>query len=151
MPPDRDALIRYRIQRAHETEEEARMASDAKHWHLAENRIYYSMFYLVHALALQEGVTMSRHAQLVGWFNKTFVHAGTVEIDIGKIFQAAFEKRQEGDYDDFVTFSPEEVADDLKQLRRFFERVETMFNLTPDRSENGAAGRLDHDATESLT
>ena len=128
MPHDRDALIRYRIRRAEDTLEEAQMAYDAKHWHLAENRIYYAMFYLVHALALKEGVSISRHAQVVGWFNKTFVHAGTVEIEIGKMFQAAFEKRQEGDYDDFVTFSLEEVAKDLAQSRRFFECVNALIN-----------------------
>ena len=135
MPPDRDALIQYRIQRAHETLDEARMAHDAEHWHLAENRIYYSMFYLVHALALKEGVTISRHAQLVGWFNKTFVHTGTIDIEIGKMFQAAFEKRQEGDYDDFITFSPEEVAADLQQLTRFFECLEAMFRPKQDRPD----------------
>lgn len=52
MPYDKALLIDHRIQRARETVQEVKMALEHGHLLLAENRIYYAMFYMVQALAL---------------------------------------------------------------------------------------------------
>ena len=36
----------------------------------AQNRIYYSIFYIVTALAYTDNFITSKHSQLIGWFNK---------------------------------------------------------------------------------
>ncbi|GAK58119.1 hypothetical protein U27_05092 [Candidatus Vecturithrix granuli] len=72
MAYDKQALIMYRIQRAKETATEAREAFERSHLQLAENPIYYGMFYIVQALALKQNFTTSRHTQLLGWLNKNF-------------------------------------------------------------------------------
>lgn len=94
MAYDKQALIAHRVQRAQETEVEANEAFERHHLQLAENRIYYGMFYMVQALALQHDFTTSRHTQLLGWFNREFIHTGLLAPELGKAFQAAFEKRQ---------------------------------------------------------
>ena len=99
---------------------------------LAENRIYYGMFYMVMALALKHGFMTSKHAQLLGWFNKEFVRAGQVDVALGKVYQAGFEKRQESDYQDFVTFSVEEVEHDLSLMIRFLDAVEALITQEHD-------------------
>ena len=124
MAYDKQTLITYRIQRARDTVEEAKEAIERHHLQLAENRIYYGMFYMVQALALQQNFTTSRHTQLLGWFNKEFIHAGQIVPELGKAFQAAFEKRQKGDYDDFVTFSQDEVEHDLEKMLQLLDIVE---------------------------
>jgi len=112
------------MQRARETGEEAKMAMEHDHFLLAENRIYYGMFYMVTALALKHDFSTSQHAQLLGWFNKEFVRTGHIDVTLGKVYQAGFEKRQESDYQDFVTFSAEEVENDLALMIRFLDAVE---------------------------
>jgi uncharacterized protein (UPF0332 family) len=126
MAYDKAVLIEYRIGRAHETAAEARWAYDSDHLSLAENRIYYAMFYMLRALALKHDFRTSKHAQLVGWFNKEFVRPGIVDVDIGKRVQAAFDKRQEGDYDDFVVFEKEEAEADLMGMENFLASVEQL-------------------------
>ncbi|MEE4358261.1 MAG: HEPN domain-containing protein [Desulfococcaceae bacterium] len=126
MPYDKKALIEYRIQRSWETVEEAEMAFTYKRFNLAENRIYYAMFYMVQALALSHDFSTSRHAQLLGWFNKTFVKTGMIDQALGKQYHSGFEKRQEGDYQDFLTFPQEEVKSDLANVSGFLNAVEAL-------------------------
>ena len=130
MPYDKGVLIDYRIQRARETVQEAEMALKHSRFNLAENRIYYAMFYMVQALALKHDFSTSKHAQLLGWFNKTFVRTGQIEQALGRQYHSGFEKRQEGDYQDFLTFSKDEVENDLTNVIRFLDAVESLIRKT---------------------
>ncbi len=48
-------LINYRLHRAYETLEEARLMQDIGHWNTCANRLYYAAFYAVSALLIYEG------------------------------------------------------------------------------------------------
>jgi uncharacterized protein (UPF0332 family) len=87
-------LIKYRIERSKETAEEAEIAINHNKLKLAENRIYYAIFYMVHALSILGGFTTSKHNTLKGWFNKEFVFTGKIEKEFYKIYNRAFDKRQ---------------------------------------------------------
>ncbi len=117
-------LVQYRIDRAKETAEEAEIALAHDKLRLAENRIYYAMFYIIYALALVKEFATSKHTTLKGWFNKEFVFPGLLDKELYKIYNRAYDKRQEGDYDDFVTFEREEVEDDLKGMKKFLAEME---------------------------
>jgi uncharacterized protein (UPF0332 family) len=124
---DKEELINYRIERSKGTIEEAKLAIDNNKFHLAENRIYYSIFYLVSALALKNDFITSKHNQLLGWFNKNFVLTKKVSDDIGKIYKSAFERRQEGDYDDMIYFNEEQVQSDYSDMLSFIDAVKEFF------------------------
>ena len=70
---DRDTLIRYRIEQAHEAIEEAELSISHNKLKMAVNRIYYGMFYILSALALKYRFKTSKHQGLIGWFNKNFL------------------------------------------------------------------------------
>lgn len=55
MNAQQQPVIRYRLERAHEALEEARLLLDAEHANAAANRLYYACFYAVQALLLAEG------------------------------------------------------------------------------------------------
>ena len=46
-------LVQYRIQRARDTLEDARILADASRWNPCVNRLYYACFYAVSALLAQ--------------------------------------------------------------------------------------------------
>ena len=52
---DLQALINYRLQRADETLEEARLMQNVAHWNTCANRLYYARFYAVSALLIKDG------------------------------------------------------------------------------------------------
>ena len=110
----KEDLVQYRTQRAEKTLLEAKWAIDNDTLALAENRIYYAIFYIVSALALKFNFSTSKHSTLRGWFNQMFLKNRVIDIEFGKTYSTAFEKRQKADYDDFVAFTSEEVATTLR-------------------------------------
>lgn len=118
-------LIKYRVDKAKETAEEAELALAHNKLRLAENRIYYAIFYIVHALSILENFSTAKHVTLKGWFNKEFVFTGKIDSKFYKIYNRAFDKRQEGDYDDFAVFEKEEVIEDLKDMKEFLIELES--------------------------
>lgn len=126
MPYDKELLIKYRISRSKETIEDARIAIENSRLFAAENRIYYSIFYIVSALALKDGFSTSKHGQLLGWFNKNYVKTGLITSEIGKIYANAFENRQEIDYQDFIKIKLSDVKKHFREMIQFVETIERL-------------------------
>ncbi len=123
---DEDELIKYRVKRAKETVDDARIALENDRFHNAENRIYYAIFYIISALALQNNFSTSKHSQLLSWFNRNYVKTGKVDKEMGKIYKKQFENRLEGDYDDFVELNKEDVEVDYKNMLDFISEIEKL-------------------------
>src|SRR3972149_8152714 len=99
-------LVRYRLARAEETLAEARLLAERNHWNAAVNRLYYACFYAVLALFAQRGLTSSKHSGIRSLFNIHFVKTGRLSKEMASTYNDLFERHQEGDYDDYVVFSP---------------------------------------------
>ena len=58
-------------------------------------------------------------------FGLHFVKAELIDNDLGKFYSDIFDKRQSGDYDDFITFSQREVVSLLQRAKLFIHEIET--------------------------
>ncbi|MDZ7696330.1 MAG: HEPN domain-containing protein [Deltaproteobacteria bacterium] len=103
-------LISYRMARAEETLEDARILARAERWNACVNRLYYACFYAVSALLVCDGLSSSKHAGIRGLFNRNYVKTGKIPKHLARIYNDLFERRQEGDYIDFVSFEESQVA-----------------------------------------
>jgi uncharacterized protein (UPF0332 family) len=123
-PEQRRTLIRYRLDQARETIEEASIMIENEKFRAAINRIYYGIFYALLALGLKYQFKTSKHAQILGWFNKTFIKDEIFDRKYGIIAREAFETRQKGDYDTYVTFSKDDVVQKHEQMKDFIKTIE---------------------------
>jgi uncharacterized protein (UPF0332 family) len=114
---ERDVLVKNRIEKALLTVADVEFLLDNSMLHLAINRVYYSAFYVLSALALQHHFSTAKHQQLIGWFNKNFIKNGKLDIKYGQFVHKAYDKRSKGDYDDFAKFEKREVAEMLEELK----------------------------------
>jgi uncharacterized protein (UPF0332 family) len=121
---DRTSLINYRLEQAKETIELTKFLIDAGKLNVAVNRIYYGLYYVLTALAIKNKYETSKHAQLIGWFNKHFVSEKPENKNLGRILRNAYRNRTKGDYDAFVSFSLEEVEEMQQEMRVFIDQVE---------------------------
>lgn len=53
-----------------------------------------------------------------------FIKIGIIDRELGKFYTAIFNKRQTGDYDDFVDFSKEVVLNMLLLAKQLIESIE---------------------------
>lgn len=96
---------------------DAKKGIDESRLECAQNRLYYAIFYAVKALSHKDKFASSKHSQLIGWFNKNYLHTNIVEEKTGKIYKVAFEQRQKCDYG--LEFKPTQ-----EQLTRHFGEAE---------------------------
>ena len=121
---EREALINYRLEQARNTERVVDLLIANNELSTAVNRIYYGMFYALLALALKNKFETSKHEQLIGWFNKNFIHAGKVDTKYGKTLSNAYKNRKKGDYDAFVSFELEDVKLMKSEMIEFIHEIE---------------------------
>ncbi|MDI6791669.1 MAG: HEPN domain-containing protein [bacterium] len=118
-----EALIRYRLEKADRTLAVARVIYKEDYLESAVNRIYYAMFYSVLALVQTKGFSSSKHSGIKAFFNREFVKTGVVDKELGRFYSELFKNRQKGDYQDFVTFEKEAVAEMLQKAEEFISEI----------------------------
>ena len=118
-----NALIAYRLQRAREALEEARLLADHRHTNAAVNRLYYACFYAVSALLYSRGFSAVKHSGVRSLFGRHFVKTGLVSKELAAFYNDLFESRQESDYEDFLRIDPQLLTPWLDQAQRFIDAI----------------------------
>lgn len=63
------------------------------------------------------------HAQLLGWFNKNFIHERMIDEKYGKIINRELKHRTRGDYDSFVEFEKDIVLEMFDEMKEFVSAI----------------------------
>jgi uncharacterized protein (UPF0332 family) len=121
---ERKQLIKYRLDEATETIADVQLLIENDRLRAAINRIYYGMFYSLLALGIAYEFETSKHQQLIGWFNRNFVHEGLIESKFGKIINKASNRRTKGDYESYVEFEKEIVIEMFEEMKEFISEIE---------------------------
>jgi uncharacterized protein (UPF0332 family) len=119
-------LVKYRVSRALESLSEAKVLADSSHWNACVNRLYYSCFYAVSALLVLHQMKSKKHSGIRSFFNLHFVKTGIVSIQSARIYNDLFERRQEGDYEDFFVFKEDEVKPWVEDAVSFVDNLRTL-------------------------
>lgn len=110
MPQEaKETYIRYRLDRAYESLEAAKVLAAANMFSEAVSRLYYAAFYAVNALLLQHGFSSRKHTGVQALFNKHFVKTGLVSVSHGDLYNQLFLLRQQSDYQDLYRHDPQEI------------------------------------------
>jgi len=126
----RAQLIFYRVEQAKSTAIEAEYLLNNNMLRGSMNRIYYSMFYMLQALSLKYQFESSKHAQLLGWFNKTFIHTGKIDVKFSKIITKGYNLRTKGDYATIYDLDKQELLQMFGEMTEFIQEID-LFLKTP--------------------
>lgn len=113
----------YRMTRAKETLEDARILANAGRWNACVNRRYYACFHAVSALLVRHGLSSSKHTGVRSLFNRHYVKTGKIPKNLARIYNDLFERRQEGDYIDFVRFQELQVLPWISKAEQLIEHI----------------------------
>jgi len=126
MKEETRTLITYRLDRARESLEEAKLLLEQGHGNTFVNRLYYACFYSVSALLLTRGLSSAKHSGIRSVFHQSFVKPGLINTELGHLYDRLFDNRQKGDYADLVRFDPNEVSEWYAEAQEFVEEVESI-------------------------
>lgn len=117
-------LAAYRLHTAKEDLEAARMNYASGQYRTSNNRAYYAIFRAISACLALKFKAYKQHAQVIGNFNKDFVHTGIFHKEISKKISRAQEIRHASDYDDFYIVSAEDAEEQLRTAEEVVVLVE---------------------------
>ena len=127
-------LIEYRLLRAKDTLDDARILAEKKKWNSTINRLYYAAYYAVMALLLDADISPATHNGAKSNFSEYFIKTYKIDKEYGKIYSQLFTWRQKGDYDDLFDFSMEKVEP-------YFEPVSKLIDLIEKQIKEKNAGK----------
>lgn len=117
-------LSDYRLNKAKELAEEAKLLFENKRYDGCVNRSYYAVFSAVRSLLALLELDSRKHSGVIGYFDRYFVKNGLVAKEFSKIVHNSFDVRQASDYQDFYVISAEQAETQLDGCVRFIAEVE---------------------------
>ena len=128
MTGEKGDLVKYRLERAKETLSDAQLLIESKRWNSAINRLYYSAFYAVIALLLNENHKTTTHNGVKSIFSEQFIKNNIISQEFGKRYSQLFTWRQKGDYADLFDFTEEKVLPYYDFVKKFILQIEKIIN-----------------------
>jgi len=119
-------LVKYRLEKAKNTLIYAKTNIGDAFLDSTVNRIYYAIFYAVSALLTANGLSSSKHSGVRSLFSREFVNKDLVERRWGEFYSDMFDRRQRGDYKDFVKFEKTQVENWLEKAEEFINKIEML-------------------------
>ena len=117
-------LLKYRLGRARESLEEGVVLLERGSLAGAANRFYYAAFYAARALLATKELDSARHSGVISLFHQHFVKTQIIDVEKSKALSRSFEKRQDSDYEDFVSLTREEVSSIKLTVEAFIKECE---------------------------
>lgn len=122
-------FAKYRLSKAKETLNTAEFIYNAiKDYTSANNRAYYAIFYAIRAVLALEEVDFKRHKDVIAYFNKNYINTEIFPKKIGKKIAQAQRIREDSDYDDGYTPSPEKTYQQIETAKELINLVESYIN-----------------------
>lgn len=122
---DRKVLAKYRLEKALNCLEAAKLMFSNKYYSDSANRSYYAIFHSARAVMALDGEDRKRHSGVIAYFQEHYVRTKIFDKEFSKIIQDAFEIRQDSDYEDFFVVSHNDVKEQLKDAERFYNEVKS--------------------------
>lgn len=127
MQPEQMQLSKYRMDRAREDLQTAKINFENGMYKGAVNRSYYAIFHAIRAINILDGFDASEHSSVIAHFNQFYVHTGEFDKKTYKIIDSAYRIREKCDYSDFFIVSKEEAEEQYRKAAEFIECVEEYF------------------------
>ena len=125
MTKDQNDYISYRLQRASDTLNDAKLLADNGRWNSCINRLYYANFYAISTLLYYHSIETKTHKGVRIKFMSEFIKTGLFDKDFGNLFSDLFDWRQEGDYSDFVAFDKDLTIPLINKSEEFLTTIKT--------------------------
>lgn len=123
------AFVRYRLEKAEEVYEAAKVLYAANQWNSAVNRLYYACFYAASAVLLYREIGAKSHAGVLSQFSEQVVRKGDVGIEVFRVYSKLLNWRTKGDYGDLFDFTREDVDTVLIPVRTFVDSAKKLIIL----------------------
>lgn len=126
---ERKAIIDYRIEKAQIAMDEAAKVTTLGLWNIAANRLYYALYYAASALLISDGLSSHTHRGLITQIHLNYVKTEKLTEEDGKLLRRMFTMRHEGDYEDFIDASEDDILSVTPKVKALVKKLTSMITL----------------------
>lgn len=126
---ERKAIIDYRIEKAQIAMDEAAKVTTLGLWNIAANRLYYALYYAASALLISDGLSSHTHRGLITQIHLNYVKTENLTEEDGKLLRRMFTMRHEGDYEDFIDASEDDILSVTPKVKALVKKLTSMITL----------------------
>lgn len=126
---NRKAIVDYRIDKAFIALEDADFLTEAGKYNIAANRQYYALYYAASALLISKGIPTKTHSGLLTQISLNLVKTGILTIEDGKLLKVMFELRHEGDYEDFIEVTREDIEEYTPCVCKLVDKLKNLIEI----------------------
>lgn len=124
MQPSQKDLALYRLARAKEDLETAKLNYESGMYKAAINRSYYAIFHSIRAVNVLDEFDASKHSSVIAHFNRYHVYTGDFKKDTYKTIDSAYRIREKCDYSDFFIASKSDAEEQIQKAEQFYKEVQ---------------------------
>jgi len=120
--------IAYRLTKAIEALNDAKLLAENESWNACVNRLYYACYYAVSALLLKNDISTQTHNGVKTQFNLHFIKPVKLGKDFGRLYTDLMDLRHKGDYGDLFDFEKENVEPLIAPAENFIAAITNLLN-----------------------
>jgi len=117
-------LASFRLMQARDCLQYAEMGIAAGLFKGSANRSYYAIFHSMRAVLALDKFDSRKHSGIIAAFRQRYIGTGIFPIEFSDIIGAAFEVRNDSDYQDMYIVSKKKVVAQLENAKTLFAAVE---------------------------
>ena len=129
MKKERQALSAYRMEKADDMLQSAKIELHEEHYASASNRAYYCLFHAMRAVLAMDGEDFKKHSGVISRFSQNYLKPEIIPRIYGPIISQASLIRTKSDYEDFYTCSKEDAASLVRVAESFLKDVRQYLEL----------------------
>ncbi|MFV0582683.1 MAG: HEPN domain-containing protein [Parabacteroides gordonii] len=120
----RQDIVHHQMQSARTCMDEVLYLRQGDFFNAAMARLYYACFHAASALLIAYAFESKTHNGVRTILGKEFVQTGKISPELGRFYTKLFNKRQDGDYDNFIFFDDTDLEEFYPQAVIFIEAIE---------------------------
>jgi uncharacterized protein len=126
MSYSKEDLAKYRVSRAKESIEEAKLLAAKGHWNTSANRLYYACFYAASGYLVMKGIEAFTHNGIKTAFNKDLISNTILPRAYGVLYNKLFNLRQDADYHDYKDLAEVDISPMIQEVEALVQELEVL-------------------------
>ncbi|MCD8268877.1 MAG: HEPN domain-containing protein [Parabacteroides sp.] len=124
----RQDIIHHQLYSARTCIQEVLYLKEGAFYNAAMARLYYACYHAASALLIANAFETKTHNGIRTILGKEFVQTGKISPELGRFYTKLFNKRQDGDYDNFIFFDEKDLDEFYPLAITFIETIEQLIN-----------------------
>ena len=120
---------KYRLERAGDDLDTARLLFDNGSYRAANNRAYYAIFHSLRAVLAFDNFDSKKHSGVISEFRRRYIKEGVFPEKMSQMIGSAFVIRNASDYDDMFIVSKTETREQIDNAEYVYTEIKKYVDL----------------------